>query len=175
MVIYGPVHSKTRRPVLRKTAVLALALGISLISYMPEAKAEVNVNIGIGIPLPRIVIEEPPDVVVIPGTYVYFAPDVEIDILFYRGWWYRPHRSKWYRCRDYNGPWVLIPVDRIPRAVLHLPPDWRHKPHRHGHIPYGQLKKHWKDWEDEGKWDGDDKESKHHGHKHKHKKDKWDD
>ena len=80
----------------------------SLALYSPESFAGVNVNIGIGIPLPHVVIHSPPPVVVIPGTYAYFAPDVGVEIFFYHGFWYRPHRGHWYRADGYNGPWINI-------------------------------------------------------------------
>ena len=72
----------------------------------------VNVNVGEGgvqvsvrnnLPVVRFV--APPDVVVIPGTYVYMVPDNDVDVLFYQGYWWRPYEGHWYRSDDYNGPW----------------------------------------------------------------------
>lgn len=116
--------------------------------------AEVNVNIGIGIPAaPPLVIPSPPPVVVIPNTYVYFAPDVQVDLFFYRGYWYRPHQGRWYRAMDHNGPWNFIETVRVPSILVHLPSNYRHVAPGHERIPYGHLKKNWKTWEKERHWD----------------------
>ena len=61
---------------------------VMLMGYSHKSSAEVNVNIGIGVPLPHVVIHSPPPVIVIPGTYAYFAPDVGLEIFFYHGYWY---------------------------------------------------------------------------------------
>jgi len=57
------------------------------------AMSSAEVNINIDIPLPGLVIPAPPALVVIPGTYVYYPPDVQTDIFFYHGYWYRPYRG----------------------------------------------------------------------------------
>ena len=66
------------------------------------SKVSVQINI------PPLVISAPPVVAVIPGTYVYFSPEVEVDLFFYGGYWYRPYRGGWYRAYSYDGPWVHI-------------------------------------------------------------------
>src|SRR4030042_3369313 len=107
-----------------------------------------GVDIRIRIPLPPpLVIPAPPPVVVIPGTYVYYAPDVDVDVFFYQGYWYRPHRGHWYRSKTYNGKWVYLSPGKVPRAVINVPPDFRHVPRGHRHIPYGDVRKKWKTWE----------------------------
>ncbi|MEW6326713.1 MAG: hypothetical protein AB1487_03855 [Thermodesulfobacteriota bacterium] len=121
---------------------------MSLFFFYPvKGRAEVDVSINIGLPLPAIVVSTPPAVVMIPGTPVYFAPDIEVDIFFYRGYWYRPYRQRWYRASHYNGPWCYIAPRAVPSVVVNLPPDYRHIPPGHEKIPYGQLKKHWKERE----------------------------
>ena len=142
---------------MKKTFLAALFVGTLILTfsgYPTHGIAGVNVNIGVNIgPPPPVVIPAPPPVVVIPGSYVYFAPDVRVDILFYHGYWYRPYESRWYRGTDYNGPWVYVEPPMVPVVLLHLPPDYRHVPPGHGHIPYGQLKKNWRTWENEKYWD----------------------
>lgn len=53
----------------------------------PPAGVRGEVNIA---PPPVYPFSAPPEVVVIPGTYVYFVPGINVDILFYHGHWYRP-------------------------------------------------------------------------------------
>lgn len=125
-----------------KVKVMALLLigALAPLLYPEGSGAEVNVNINIGAPLPRVVLAAPPAVVVIPDTYVYFVPDVEVDILFFGGFWWRPHSGRWYRASEYNGPWVFISIDNVPGVIVKLPPGYRRVPPGHERIPYGQLK-----------------------------------
>ncbi len=48
-----------------------------------------EVDIGISLSLP-IVFAAPPEVVVVPDTDIPVAPDIDEDIYFYDGWWWRP-------------------------------------------------------------------------------------
>lgn len=114
--------------------------------------AGVDVHITITPPVP-LVIPAPPPLVLIPGTYAYAAPDVEADILFFQGYWYRPYHDGWYRSDSYNGRWVLVPQRRVPMVLQQLPPNWRQAPPGHQRIPYGQVKKNWRQWEREKHWD----------------------
>ncbi len=116
-------------------------------------RAGVNVNIGISVPLPVVEIDAPPAVVLIPGTYAYYVPDVDADIIFYHNYWYRPYGGRWYRSTSYNGPWTFVSVSTVPAPLLHLPPEYRHMPPGHERIPYGQLKKNWRGWERNHYWD----------------------
>jgi hypothetical protein len=116
------------------------------------SNAEVNVNINI--PLPGVVISAPPAMIVIPGTYVYYPPEVSVDIFFHHGYWYRPYRGGWYIANGYNGPWRGIGPRRVPRALIEVPPTYRRVPPGHERMPYGQVKKNWRTWEKERHWDG---------------------
>jgi len=130
------------------------ALFITITWSAASSLAGVQVNVGIGIPLPPpLVIPVPPPVIPIPGTAVYFPPTIEVDMLFFGGYWYRPYRDHWFRAHFYNGPWVFVEPRRVPRAVISLPPDYRHIPPGHRHIPYGQFKKNWGRWDRERYWD----------------------
>jgi hypothetical protein len=46
------------------------------------SNAQVSVDIHIG-PPPQYAIPSPPQVIAIPGTYVYLVPSIAVDILFY--------------------------------------------------------------------------------------------
>jgi hypothetical protein len=129
------------------------AIFMIIIAVPPPAPAEVNVNIGIGIPLPPpLLIPVPPPIVPIPRTNVYFPPTIDVEILFFGGYWYRPYRDRWFRSHYYNGPWVFVEPQRVPRAIIALPPDYRHIPPGHRHIPYGQFKKSWRTWDRDRYW-----------------------
>lgn len=117
------------------------------------ANAEVNINIGIGIPSKKVVVVEPPEVVVIPGTYIYIAPDLDEDVFFYRGHWWKSHGRKWYRADDFGGPWIVISIGNLPLGLRELPPHYRDLPPGLERIPPGHVKKHWKEWEEERHWE----------------------
>jgi len=151
-------------------ALLCIVVIFVVSSLLPQSGfAGVDVNVGINVPLPVFVFHAPPPVVVIPGTYAYAVPDVDIDIVFYQGYWYRPHRDYWYRSTSYNGPWKYIVHDRVPGVLHSLPPDYRHVPPGHQRIPYGQVKKNWKNWERDRHWD---KHEYKHEEKERHKEEK---
>ena len=113
--------------------------------------AGVNINVNIG-PPPVYTFSEPPELVVIPNTYVYFAPGVDLDIVFYHGFWYRPHNGYWYRSSGYNGPWHHIGRERVPRYILSLPPNYRLSYRDYPRIPYGHVHSNWNRWERERYW-----------------------
>lgn len=141
---------------MKRGACICLFAGVFLLmaaGYPSVSRAGVDVHIGINVPLPAVVISAPPAVVVIPRTYVYYVPEVEVDILFYRGYWYRPHSGYWYRAAGYNGPWVSIVATKVPRVLIDLSPGFRQAPPGHQRIPYGQLKKNWRTWERDRYWD----------------------
>ena len=132
-------------------------VGVTLLTLMGPIRtgfAEVNVKVAINVPPPPpFVIPAPPPMFVIPRTYVYFAPDVDVDIFFYQGYWYRPHHGHWYRSRSYNGKWVYLSPNKVPRAVINVPPNFRRVPPGYRHIPYGDVHKNWKSWEKQKYWD----------------------
>lgn len=109
---------------------------------------DVDVHIGIGIGVPsQIVIPAPPVVVLIPGTHVYFAPDIGVQLFFYSGYWYSMHDGYWFWSADYTGPWYYLPPARIPVAFLHLQPHYYKIPPGYKRIPYEHLKKNWREWD----------------------------
>ncbi len=122
-----------------------------------SARSDARVNIGIGINIPLFTFAAPPPLVVIPGTYAYFVPDVDVDILFYHGYWYRPYGGRWYMSRAYNGPWAFIAPARVPRVLIGLSPDFRHLYGGYRHIEYRDFNRNWRRWERDRYWDRDER------------------
>jgi hypothetical protein len=121
--------------------------------------AGVEVNVSIGLP-PPIVFSAPPEMIVLPETYVYVVPDVDVDIFFYNGWWWRPWEGRWYRSRDYNAGWVYY--QRVPSFYRSIPSSWRndYRDHRwRGHqwnaqrIPHQQIQQNWRGWQQSRHWE----------------------
>lgn len=153
----------------RKKAWLLAGTVLLVLAFLPgRGSAGVNVNIGIFAPPPPYVFNAPPSVVVIPGTYAYFVPGIDVDIFFYHGFWYRPYEGRWYRSRFYRGPWGYLVPSRVPRVLMNLPPDYRREPPRYRPVPYGQLRRNWNRWERDRYWDRHEerpeRHERHEGH-----------
>jgi len=118
-----------------------------------------------GPPPPLYAPAAPPEVVPIPGTYAYFVPGIEAEIVFYHGLWYQHFRGHWYSASYYNGPWVFMPGPRVPRVLVTLPHGWRRVPPGYRPIPHAELQKHWGRWEREKHWD-DHHRDEHHRDEH---------
>lgn len=121
--------------------------------------AGVDVGISISLP-PPIVFAEPPEVVVLPGTYVYAVPDSNVDIFFYDGWWWRPWEGRWYRSHNYDSGWVYY--QRVPSFYAGIPSGWRndYRNHRwegrqwnYQRISHQQLQGNWSNWQKSRHWE----------------------
>jgi len=158
---------------MRQRKLVIMFLGAMLMaSTVLSVPADAGVNVNIGINLPAHRFAAPPTLAVIPGTYAYFVPDVDVDILFYHNYWYRPFDGRWYRARGYNGPWALIAPGRVPGVIINLPPDYRHVPPGHRRIPYGEFNRNWKTWERDRYWD---RHERHEERREEHREDRRDD
>lgn len=130
---------------------LAGALFLVLTGFSSQSNA--GVSVGIGINIPAFTFAAPPAVVVIPGTYAYYAPEADVDIVFSHGFWYRPYEGHWFRARSYNGPWRLIAPARVPRVLIDLPPDFRRIYREYPRIAYRDFKRNWRRWEKNRYWE----------------------
>jgi hypothetical protein len=165
----------------RKTGKLCLLVtGVSLLltltGFATQSEAEVNISVGeggvnvsVGSNLPAVRFAAPPEVVVIPGTYVYMVPDIDVDVLFFQGYWWRPYEGRWYRSRDYKGEWSYVEPGRIPSGLRALPQDYRHRlSPGYQRIPHGDVERNWEKWEKEKYWDrrGEKDRGGHGGDRH---------
>jgi hypothetical protein len=118
-------------------------------------------SIRIGVPMPpHIEFSAPPRLVVVPETYVYVAPDVEEEIFFSDGWWYRPWEGRWYRSRNHSSGWQHY--RSTPSFYSQIPSGWRND-YREGHwrgqqwnirpIPHTQVQKNWRSWKTNNHWE----------------------
>jgi hypothetical protein len=135
---------------------------LALVIVVPTpTMADVNISIGIPLP-PAIVFHGPIEVVVIPDTYiydVYAVPDIEVDIFFSRGWWWRPWEGRWYRSRYHDRGWAYYRY--IPDFYYDIDSGWRgfyRDRHWRGHrwdyrrIPHHQLEQNWRSWNSSRYW-----------------------
>jgi hypothetical protein len=109
---------------------------------------------------PPIPFAAPPELIVLPDTYVYVVPDVDVDIFFYDGWWWRPWEGRWYRSRYYNRGWDYY--NNVPHFYFDIDPGWRRyyrDRNWYGHrwdyerIPNQRLQQNWKGWQNDRRWE----------------------
>jgi len=138
------------------------ALLLALVVAVPvPTMADVDVGIGISIGLPSLVFAAPPSVVVLPDTYgVYVVPDIDAELYFYGGWWWRLWDGRWYRSRYYDRGYLQY--YRIPTFYYDVDPGWRrfyYDRHWHGHrwdyepIPHSRLHANWRNWNTNRYWE----------------------
>jgi hypothetical protein len=140
------------------TLLLALVIAGPISSVMAAGG---RMDVGVSVPLPPpLMFPAPPQLVVIPETYVYAVPDVDVDIFFYGGWWWRPWEGRWYRSQRYDSGWGHY--RGTPSFYGHVPSGWRndYKQGRwKGHqwdrrkVPHQQAQKNWKGWERDKHWE----------------------
>jgi len=123
-----------------------------LIVFPIMSMAQVNVQVNVPVPLPPpIPFVGPPNVVVLPGKNVYAVPDVQEEVFFRQGWWWRPYGGHWYRSRYYDHGWGYYRGS--PSWYGRIPLNWRDRYRNHmwgGHpwnprnIRHGDLNRHWR-------------------------------
>src|SRR5574341_1872058 len=118
---------------MRRAMVLA---GILAAACLPAAPAAARTDVHIGINLGA-----PPQLVVVPGTPVYYAPALPHNYFFYGGQFYVFHNGGWFFGPTFNGPWGFIDVRYVPRPILAVPVQYYRAPPRHwkkhGPPPWG--------------------------------------
>jgi hypothetical protein len=108
---------------------LALVLAAPVVPVAP-AQAQVHVNIGINLPAP------PPLVVVPEVRTVQYVTTVPYNLFVYNGQYWAFSDGGWYVAAGYNGPWIVVAPQFVPRPLLLVPV-------RYYRVPPG----HWKQWE----------------------------
>jgi hypothetical protein len=143
---------------MKKLLLGTILLALILVFPIPTMAA---VDIRVNIPLPpHIVFSAPPEMIVIPETNVYVVPDLDVDIFFWNGWWWRPWEGRWYRSRNYSSGWGYY--QNVPSFYRGMPSSWRddYREHRwkghqwdHQRIPHGQVQRNWSNWEKSRHWE----------------------
>ena len=143
---------------MKKLVLETTLLALIFVFPMP-VMAGVDVGISISLP-PLTVFSAPPEVIVLPETNVYVVPDLEVDIFFYNGWWWRPWEGRWYRSRNYSSGWGYY--RNVPSFYRGIPSGWRNdyrEQRWRGHswnyqrIPHQQVQRNWRNWEKNRHWE----------------------
>jgi hypothetical protein len=96
---------------------------------------DVNINITVPVP-PPIVVEAPPEMVIIPEAGVYVMVGAPYDIYFISGRYYYFHKGYWYRGRGYNGPWIHVERRMLPPGLRKYKIERLHKFREHAWKEY---------------------------------------
>jgi len=97
--------------------------------------AAAQVSVGIGIPGVSIGINVPvyPQLVLVPGYPVYYAPQVTSNYFFYDGMYWVYAGDNWYTSTWYNGPWEVVTPEAVPLFVLRVPVRYYRRPPAYFH------------------------------------------
>jgi hypothetical protein len=123
---------------------LVLSLAAGLMGPAP-AHADVNIGINVATPTPPPLVMTTPQLVVVPGSTVYYAPGSAYNLFVFGGRYYSFHEGVWFYSATGKGKWTVIPTERVPRPVLGVPVTYYK-------IPPGHAKKMARD--DEGREHG---------------------
>jgi hypothetical protein len=145
---------------MKKLLLGTILLALATVVPFP-AMAQINISIEISLP-PPIAFQAPPEVIVLPETEgVYVVPEIDVDLFFWNGFWWRLWEGRWYRSAYYDRDWVYY--NNVPRFYFNVDPHWRGYYHNHnwyGHhwnyerIPYQRLHENWKNWQTNRSWGG---------------------
>lgn len=125
-----PEDNSERRSIMKRSFLLAACAALALLlAPGPKASAaSVSISLRIGDPYrgPRLAFASRPDIVVIPGTRVYYVDDYDYDLYRYGGYWYYYYEGGWYRSADYDGPFYFISYVSVPTSIRYVPTRYRH-------------------------------------------------
>jgi hypothetical protein len=110
-------------------ALLAVLFALALVT---PAHAQVHVDIGIHLPAPPqlVIVPQIPEVRYVP------APAAPANLFFYSGQYWAFANGGWHVSTGYNGPWVVVGPQFVPRPILRVPVQY-----------YPVPPDHWNKWE----------------------------
>jgi len=116
---------------MKRTLLLATALGVFLGFAQPARQAQAAVNVGFSIGSGgrhdgfSLSFRSRPDVVLIPSSRVYYAQDADEDLYFYDNAWYCVQDGVWYASDSYQGPFAAIGFSSVPYEIRNVPGSYR--------------------------------------------------
>jgi len=91
--------------------------------------------------------DDPGEVVVIPPSRpyprsrIYFVPDINLNVFFHSGYWWGYRDGRWFRAKNYKGPWNSIRPNRVPSPIYRVPRDYKERFRNEPRIPWGNFRK----------------------------------
>ncbi|HLQ67678.1 MAG TPA: hypothetical protein VK123_10665 [Candidatus Limnocylindrales bacterium] len=139
---------------MRRLMILAAFLTPLLVGAAPSRSqaADVGVSLRIGDRYQgdQLVFRERPQMEVVPRTHVYYINNGNADVYRYGGFYYANDSGRWYRARNYRGPWIYVRARAVPRAIYAVPTDYRRG--WHGDYQYWRNRDYDNKWNDPN-WD----------------------
>ena len=101
-----------------------------LLLLCSATSAPAEVSIGIGLPSVSIGINLPiyPELVLVPGYPVYYAPQLDANYFFHDGMYWVYMNDNWYASSWYNGPWGIVGPEVVPLFILRIPVRYYRQP-----------------------------------------------
>jgi hypothetical protein len=127
---------------------LILAVGLTACVEVPPGPGyEPGVSVGVGFYQPTY-----PNMVLVPGYPVYYAPYVNANYFFYDGMYWLYQGDRWYSSGWYNGPWNMSGPHYVPYYVLQVPVRYYRAPPPYFHGWRADESPHWgehwgQDWQ----------------------------
>ena len=154
--------------------IACIGMALTLSAPAPKADAaDISINLRVGDPYrgPRLVFQSEPDIVLVPGTRVYYIRDYDYDVYRYGSYWYYNYNGGWYRARRYGGPYAYVGYQSVPRSVAYVPVryrrHWRDSPGQGNAYGHSKVKvkenQGWKDDRGNGPGNSNDGDGKGHG------------
>jgi hypothetical protein len=114
-----------------------------------------------------IELHEYPELILVPGYPVYYAPQLRANYFFYDGEYWVYLDDNWYESPWYNGPWWLVDPEEVPVFLLRIPVRYYLQPPTYFFIWLSDEPPHWgehwgHDWERHRRgWDRWDRDARH--------------
>ncbi len=115
-----------------------LTVAAVMLTLLPVSMGNAGVSVNIGIDLPG-----PPALVPVPATPVMYAPGVSANYFSYGGQYYAFVGGVWHVSPGYNGPWVVVAPEVVPRPILAVPVGYYRVPPPGWHGWRAEAPPHW--------------------------------
>ena len=119
-----------------RNVVFACIVCAALLAAQPASPARYY-GFAVGItnapPPPVIRLAHEPHAVLATDAMVYVVDDASLrfdgDLFRYGQYWFAYTRGYWYRARAHSGPYAVLDVRKVPRAIIGVPRRmWKHHP-----------------------------------------------
>lgn len=101
---------------------------LAMLLYSVATPADVRIGIGAPHVSIGINLHAYPELVVVPGYPVYYAPQLDANFFFFDGMYWVFHDDHWYVSFWYDGPWDLVQPIAVPVYILRVPVRYYRRP-----------------------------------------------
>src|SRR5687768_16332556 len=102
---------------MRERIVIGALVILALVSSVGVGRATAGLNIDFNL-------ITQPQLAIVPGTPVAYAPAVPANYFFYNGQYYLFADGGWFVAGGYNGPWLALSPAHVPAALFTVPVNY---------------------------------------------------